>query len=65
VEMRDWLYIHAPAYLVPDDKAVQKVADTLHGAPLEIILDPRPTIAGDLSKYLPAPEAVVESEAAQ
>jgi hypothetical protein len=67
--MQEWLYIHAPAYLVPDDGAIKKVADTLHGAPLEITLDPRPTIAGDLSKYLPeqtqAPEPVAESEAVQ
>ena len=48
----DWLMGNAPALLTIDTRRFEKSAETL-GAPVEVDYEPRPTIATDLSEYLP------------
>lgn len=50
----DWLMVNAPALLTIDTKRFEKSAEAI-GAPVEIEHEPRPTIATDLSEYLPEP----------
>lgn len=50
---KDWCMYHAPALLKVDTKAFERTAPELKCPLVEIRLDPVPTIASDLSAYLP------------
>jgi hypothetical protein len=50
----DWCRAHAPKYLQLDTKAFEKAASVLRdlGAPVELVREPRVSIATDLSAWL-------------
>lgn len=54
--VRAWCWTEAPTLVVLDTAAFDKLAEGLiaRGAPAEIVPDPRPQIARDLSAYLVA-----------
>ena len=51
-DLRDWALAHANFLLVLDPKKVDKMAEDLAGAPIEIEYIPETTIATDLGAYL-------------
>jgi hypothetical protein len=47
----EWCMAYAPTFLTVDAKRFEKAAETLDGAPVRVVYDPRPTIATNLSEY--------------